>query len=409
MARLRIDADKCTGCGQCLEACPYDGIELAEAVARFKENCNFCGACREACEFDAIVEEEETAAAPAAAAGRGAVDPSEWRDVWVFGEQRDGKLASVVVELVGEGRKLADARGQKLCAVVLGQGMEETCRGLLADYPVDRVIYVGAPELAVFEAEVYGRVFRDLVRERKPETVLAGATCAGRSFLSRVAVEVRTGLTADCTGLDIDDEGQLLVQTRPAFGGNIMAQIICRERRPQMATVRPHVMKPPEKGAGRGGELEKVVPDPALLVSRVKILDFIAEVEDTVNITEADIIVSGGRGLGGPEHFKLIEDLAKALGGAVGSSRAAVDAGWKPYSHQVGQTGKTVCPKLYIACGISGAVQHLVGMQSSDVIVAINRDAEAPIFKVATYGIVGDLKEIVPLLTRKVLARKGAE
>jgi electron transfer flavoprotein alpha subunit/NAD-dependent dihydropyrimidine dehydrogenase PreA subunit len=402
MASLQIISEKCTGCGQCLDVCAYDGIELAESIARFNEKCNLCGACLEACPVEAIVEEESPAVDSSCA-----VDVSDYRDVWVFGEQRDGRFASVVQELIGAGRKLADARSQKLCVVVLGSAMEEACKALLAEYPVDKVLYVESPELGTFEAEVYGKVFSSMVRERKPESVLAGATCAGRSFLSRVAVAVRSGLTADCTGLDIGEDGQLLVQTRPAFGGNIMAQIICRERRPQMATVRPHVMKPPEKGAGLGGELEKIAPDPAQVVSRVKILDFIAEVEDTVNIAEADIVVSGGRGLGGPENFKLIEDLARALGGAVGSSRAAVDAGWKAYSHQVGQTGKTVCPKLYIACGISGAVQHLVGMQSSDVIVAINRDADAPIFKVATYGIVGDLKEVVPMLTKKILAKKN--
>jgi len=399
MAKLRI-TDACTGCSACVKACPYDGIEVVEALARFNEKCNWCGTCREACPFEAIVEEQEPAAAGPA------VDLAAYRDVWVFGEQRAGQLASVVFELVGEGRKLADARSQDLVVVVLGSGMEEACNALLADYPVDRVIYVEGGELETFEAEAYGKVFSSLVRERKPETVLAGATSAGRSFLSRVAVEVRTGLTADCTGLDVDDSGQL-VQTRPAFGGNIMAQILCPNYRPQMSTVRPHVMKPPAAGSGKGGTLEMVVPDAANLASRAKILEFIAEVEDTINIAEADIIVSGGRGLGGPENFKLVEDLARALGGAVGSSRAAVDAGWKAYSHQVGQTGKTVCPKLYIACGISGAVQHLVGMQSSDVIVAINRDPDAPIFKIATYGIVGDLKEVVPMLTSKILARKG--
>ncbi len=398
MAKLRI-TDACTGCSACVDACPYDGIEVADALARFNEKCTWCGTCKDACPFEAIVEQEEAAAAPAA-------DLSAYKDVWVFGEQREGQLASVVLELVGEGRKLADARSQELVVVVLGNGMEEACNALLADYPVDKVLYVESPELGTFEAEVYGKVFSALVREREPETVLAGATSAGRSFLSRVAVEVRTGLTADCTGLDIDDGGQL-IQTRPAFGGNIMAQILCPNRRPQMSTVRPHVMKPPAAGSGKGGTLEKVAPDAALLTTRAKILEFIAEVEDTVNIAEADVIVSGGRGLGGPENFKLVEDLAKALGGAVGSSRAAVDAGWKAYSHQVGQTGKTVCPKLYIACGISGAVQHLVGMQSSDAIIAINRDADAPIFKVATYGIVGDLKEVVPMLTRKILAKKG--
>ena len=212
MGRLKIISEKCTGCGQCVDACPYDGIELAEAIAAFKEGCNLCGACKEACPVEAIVEEEaeQPAAAPAA-------ELAEHKDVWVFGEQRDGKLASVGYELFSEGRKLADARGQHLVAVVFGSGMEEACKELLADYKVDRVLYLDAPELKVFEAEVYGKLFARLVAERKPEIVLAGATSAGRSFLSRVAVEVRTGLTADCTGLDIDEDGRLLVQTRPAL------------------------------------------------------------------------------------------------------------------------------------------------------------------------------------------------
>jgi electron transfer flavoprotein alpha subunit len=230
MARLRI-TEECTGCASCVDACPYQGIEVVEALARFTEKCNWCGACKTACQFEAIVEEEP---APAAAAG----DLGAYRDVWVFGEQRDGHLASVVLELVGEGRKLADARGQKLAVVVLGNNMEAACRKLLAEHPVDRVLYAESPALAAFEAEVYGRVFTDLVRKQKPEIVLAGATSSGRSFLSRVAVEVSTGLTADCTGLAIDEQGQL-VQTRPAFGGNIMASILCPGRRPQMSTVRP--------------------------------------------------------------------------------------------------------------------------------------------------------------------------
>ncbi len=399
MPKLNIISDKCGGCGQCVEACPYDGIELVNALARFKDSCNWCGSCREACAFDAIVVEEEEKAATAAGL-------DACRGVWVFGEQRGGNLQRVALELVGAGRVLADARKQPLCVVVLGNRMEDACRKLLAEYPVDAVICAEAPELAVFEAEIYGKICADLVRKRKPEIFLAGATSAGRSFLSRVAVEVRTGLTADCTGLEINPDG-LLLQTRPAFGGNIMASILCPRHRPQMSTVRPRVMKPPAAGTGRNGKIEKIVPDKALLTTRAKILDFIADVEETVNIAEADIIVSGGRGLGAPENFKLVENLAKALGGAVGASRAAVDSGWKPYSHQVGQTGKTVGPKLYVACGISGAVQHLVGMQSSDIIVAVNRDPDAPIFKVATYGIVGDVKEVLPLLTRKVLDRKG--
>ncbi|MBM3253998.1 MAG: electron transfer flavoprotein subunit alpha/FixB family protein, partial [Candidatus Omnitrophica bacterium] len=241
----------------------------------------------------------------------------------------------------------------------------------------------------------------DLIREYKPEILLCGATSIGRSLIPRVAVKLNTGLTADCTSLDIDLENRLLLQTRPAFGGNIMATIICPNFRPQMATVRHKVMKEAIPQNSRKEEvIIKEYPDTEHY-SRTKLVDVVEELTQTVNLAEADIIISGGRGLQKAENFKLIEELAMVLGGAVGASRSAVDSGWIAYSHQVGQTGKTVCPKLYIACGISGQIQHLAGMQSSEVIVAINKDPYAPIFKVATYGIVGDLFEIVPTLTAK--------
>jgi electron transfer flavoprotein alpha subunit len=239
----------------------------------------------------------------------------------------------------------------------------------------------------------------DLISKYKPEIVLCGATTIGRSLISRVAVKLNAGLTADCTGLDIDPEEKILLQTRPAFGGNIMATIISPDNRPQMATVRHKVMKEAEADDSREGKVIKEEYRSDELTSRTRLLDIVEEIEETVNLTEADVIVSGGRGVGNKENFKIIRDLALSLNAAVGASRSAVDADWIPYSHQVGQTGKTVCPKIYIACGISGQIQHLIGMKSSDVIIAINKDPEAPIFKVATYGIVGDLFKIVPLMT----------
>ena len=398
MARLVIDAGKCVGCGLCVPACPYAALELEEKgrgnVPRVLEGCTFCGACVEVCKFDAIrIEEEE----------KEAVDLDAYRGVWVFGEQRHGLIQPVVRELVGKGRELADCRRTYLAVVVLGHGMENEIAPL-ARLGVERVYYVDHPTLATYSSEPYSKVLAHLIRLYRPEIVLAGATTVGRSFLSRVAVEIHTGLTADCTGLEISQEG-LLLQTRPAFGGNIMATIVTPRHRPQMATVRHKVMPEAAPGEERPMEVIRVEVAEELLSGRTRILEFVEEVEETVNLAEADVIVSGGRGMGGPENFKILYELAKVLGGAVGASRAAVDAGWMPYSHQVGQTGKTVQPKLYIACGISGAVQHLVGMQSSGTIVAINKDPAAPIFEVADYGLVGDLFEIVPRLTEALKRR----
>jgi len=284
--------------------------------------------------------------------------------------------------------------------VLIGNAMDDQLDEL-AFRGADNIYLVESPELANFQDEPYTNILVELVKKYKPEIVLCGATAIGRSLISRVAINIKSGLTADCTGLDIDPEKKILLQTRPAFGGNIMATIISPNYRPQMATVRHKVMQPMEPDKKRKAKIIKEKFDGALYVSRTKLLDIVEEVESLVNLAEADIIVSGGRGMGGPENFKILKELAQVLGAAVGSSRAAVDAGWMPYSHQVGQTGRTVAPKIYIACGISGQIQHLVGMQSSKIIVAINKDPEAPIFKVATYGIVGDLFQIVPALTKK--------
>jgi len=392
MASITISIDTCTGCTLCVSTCPFGAIHMANDKAVIDmAKCTLCGACAAVCPVKAIELKQDAAAAK---------DLSAYKDVWVFCEQKKGVIQSISFELLGEGRKLADKLGVKLCAVLLGSGMEDAAEKL-GERGADKVYLVDHPALKSYQDDPYTEVLVKLVEEYKPEVILCGATTIGRSLVSRVAIKMDAGLTADCTQLDIDTEKRLLLQTRPAFGGNIMATIITPNHRPQMATVRHKVMKEAGVQAGRLAEIiSKVYPE-EIFASRTRLLDIVEEIGETVNLSEADIIVAGGRGMGGKEGFALVGELAKVLNGAVGASRSAVDADWIPYSHQVGQTGKTVCPKLYIACGISGQIQHLIGMQSSKVIVAINKDPDAPIFKIATYGIVGDVNEILPALTKE--------
>ncbi len=392
-APIIVLADKCVGCRLCIKACPFGAITVVDKLAVIDLlKCNLCGACLEACKkFNAIVIRKKEAPK---------IDLSVYKNVWIFAEQKDGKIQSITHELLGEGRKLADQLGMKLCAVLLGHQVGDRSAELV-QRGADLVYLVDHPELAYFRDESYAAVLVDLILRHKPAVMLCGATTIGRSLVSRVAVPVKAGLTADCTGLAIDPQTGNLLQTRPAFGGNIMATIITPNHRPQMATVRHKVMKEAVLDPGRIGEtlVQEVAAE--LLKSRARRLKFVPETETTANIAEANIIVSGGRGLQASANFSYVRELAEVLGAGVGSSRAAVDAGWIPYSHQVGQTGKTVCPKIYIACGISGQIQHLAGMSSSDIIVAINKDPDAPIFKMATYGLVGDLFQILPCLTRE--------
>jgi len=407
---IQIILEKCTGCALCVKACPFDAIRMMEtprltgsagappsaakrAVIDLNK-CNLCGACVPSCKFKAILLEKPTEKAVAK------VDLKNYKGVWVFCEQKKGAVQSVSYELLGKARDLAAKLNTQVGAVLLGYKMNEQANELIW-HGADNVYLVDAAELANYQDEPYTNVLVKLIQKYKPEIVLCGATSVGRSLISRVAVKINAGLTADCTGLDIDPKEKLLLQTRPAFGGNIMATIITPNHRPQMATVRHKVMLPAELNKQRKGKIIREEFGLADLSSRTKLIEIVDEIETLVNLAEADIIVSGGRGMAGPENFKLLEELAHVLGAAVGSSRAAVDAGWMPYSHQVGQTGRTVAPKIYFACGISGQIQHLVGMQSSKIIVAINKDPEAPIFKVATYCIVGDLFQIIPALTKR--------
>ncbi|MCI0468494.1 MAG: FAD-binding protein [Nitrospirae bacterium] len=391
--RIVVDTDRCTACGQCVDSCPFTAIEMKNDKAFINEYCQFCRACLSACPEGAIIEIAEEGDI------QGAADISGYKGVWVFAEQREGRIAPVAFELLGAGRRLATELKTDLSAILFG-GTKEAADELIK-WGADKVYHCSDKIFASFNDEPYSRLLADLINKHKPEIVLAGATPIGRSFIPRVAARLKTGLTADCTSLQIDEGTRALLQVRPAFGGNIMATIICPNHRPQMATVRPRVMKRGDFNEHRKGEIISVSADN--LSCRTKVLDTVKEAaEHLVNLQDAEVIVAGGRGMGGTKGFELLQELAGLLNAAVAASRAAVDEGWIPYSHQVGQTGKTVCPKVYIACGISGAVQHLVGMQSSDVIIAINKNPDAPIFNAATCGIVGDANEVVPMLIKKL-------
>jgi len=392
MQGIKVIADNCTACGACEEVCAYDAIYVVDGVAQINEKCTLCGACVDACDFDAIEIHRKAF---------NGEDPAAYAGICLYAEHRNGRLASVVLEIIGAARALQNDLNEPISAILLGNGVAHLAEELIS-YGVDEVWLIDAPAIGDYSEDIQADLTTEIIKEKKPAIFLGGGTVIGRSLLPRVAARVKTGLTADCTELTIDGETKLLHQTRPAFGGNIMATILCENHRPQMATVRHKVM--PEAEIIEGGHPGKVIefnhipiPEPT-----IEFLEFVEDHTQTVNLVEADYIVSGGRGLEDPKNFALIEELAEAVGGAVGASRAVVDAGWISYSHQVGQTGKTVKPVIYVACGISGAIQHLAGIKSSDIIIAINNDPEAPIFDVAHFGIVGDLFELVPEITRQI-------
>ena len=329
---------------------------------------------------------------------------ADYKGVWVFAEQREGELQKVSLELLGEGRKIADKLGVKLTALLLGNNVSNLVEEL-ATHGADEVLVAEHELLTHYTTDGYTKVICDLANERKPEILFIGATFVGRDLGPRVAARLTTGLTADCTSLDIDENGKFLLATRPAFGGNLMATIACQDHRPQMATIRPGVFTKSDK-VENNAEVIKVDVKLTQEDVRTKVIEIVKEKKDIVDISEANFIVSGGRGVGSKENFKLLEELAEVLGGTVGGSRAAIEKEWLDKNLQVGQTGKTVRPTIYIACGISGAIQHVAGMQDSDLIIAVNKDASAPIMKLADYAIVGDLTKVLPELTAQVKALK---
>ena len=378
--------EKCKGCTKCVKICPFSAITMEQKLAVIGSACTGCGVCVDVCPFQAIEKEEDNA---------GKTDISTYQGVWVFAEQREGKLMPVVIELLGEGRKLAAEIGTELCAILCGDQVDELVEELFS-YGADKVYVADAAELKNYRTDAYTKVIYEAITNYKPESILLGATHIGRDLGPCLAVRCGTGLTADCTKLEIDPVDKKIMQTRPAFGGNLMATIVCPNHRPQMSTVRPGVMTKAEHTPGRKGEVIRLDVQFKEDEIRTKIIEIVKKVGELASLTDAEVIVSGGMGIGKPEGFELLKKLADQLGGSIGSSRACVDAGWIDHSYQVGQTGTTVKPKLYIACGISGAIQHIAGMQHSDYIVAINKNENAPIFEVADYGIVGDLYQVIP-------------
>ena len=395
---ISIDDDLCTGCASCLESCPYGGIDIIANKAAINDNCNLCGACVDVCPVEAITLEKEIVEKR---------DISEYKGIWVIAEHYKNEIHPVAFQLLGKGRELSDLLEVGLSLIILGGNFDEELENFV-HHGADEIIYIKSQKLKHYYSDLYVQVLTDLIQKYKPEIVLIGATPTGRDFAPRMAKRLNAGLTADCTGLDIDLYTRNLLQTRPTFGGNIMATIRTPNSRPQVATVRPGTFKALEN-VKKKAKISKIDYNFKEKDSVNKIIKVIDKYKEQVNLEDADIIVAGGRGVGSKDNFKIIEKLAEVLGAELGGSRVTVELNWLSQDRQIGQTGKTVAPKLYIACGISGAIQHLVGMQNSEIIVAINKDPNATIFSIAHYGIVGDLHEIVPTLIKEFMKSKSVD
>lgn len=389
---VRVINDKCVGCGICVKSCPFDAIIMKDKKAVITDACTSCNVCIEKCPFDAIVKVEDFVEKK---------DLSEYKGVWIFAEQRENTLMPVVFELLGEGRKLADEIGTELAAIVCGENVSELTKELFA-YGADKVYVADNKDLKSYRTDSYTKVISEAIETFKPEILLLGASHIGRDLGPTLAVTADTGLTADCTSLEIDPDDKKIRQTRPAFGGNLMATIVCPNHRPQMSTVRPGVMDKAEYNPLNEGEIINLDVSFEEGEIRTEVVEFVKSLDEVVSLADADVIVSGGLGIGSEEGFELLKELAKRFDGTIAASRASVDSGWIDSSYQIGQTGTTVKPTVYIACGISGAIQHIAGMKDSDYIIAINKNESAPIFNVADLGIVGDLHDVIPAIIEEL-------